>query len=50
MNKQEIIDYILKEIETHKDNSLQTGYCLAMIRVYDKVKQLDELKQALMED
>lgn len=49
MNKQDVLDYASEEIRTHqKNNYFQRGYRTAMRRAYDRVKQLDEPKKAVV--
>lgn len=49
MNKQDVLDYASEEIRTHqKNNYFQRGYRTAMRRAYDRVKQIDEPKKAVV--
>lgn len=49
MNKQDVLNYASEEIRTHqKNNYFQRGYRTAMRRAYDRVKQLDEPKEAVI--
>lgn len=49
MNKQDVLDYASEEIRTHqKNNYFQRGYRTAMRRAYDRVKQIDEPKKAVI--
>lgn len=49
MNKQDVLNYASEEIRTHqKNNYFQRGYRTAMRRAYDRVKQIDEPKKAVI--
>ena len=49
MNKQDVLNYASEEIRTHqKNNYFQRGYRTAMRRAYDRVKQIDEPKKAVV--